>query len=514
MYVFSRTSETKSLPFEHSGNKSYTKSAVIASMIEKQDTYIHDKYVKESVRRMESYDADDCNEEFNTPEGLTLLPFQKVGVREIIKRRRMLLADDMGLGKTVQVLTTIYNLKPKNVVIVCPTFLRSNWVREAKKWCPDYTPVMIDGGSTKVIQRDKLMLICGYDILSRKNKVSEAFSKISCDFLVLDEAHMVKNFKAKRTRLLLGKSDNQLDGLASRSTYFVPCTGTPIIKDFEDMIPILLSTAPKTFSNARYFFIREIVIMTKSRRFVKKKMLVFKDVLRDLLVRSVLVRRTKEQVLKDLPDKIVQYLPYNHKRLNELSKEETDIITHIAEENGCSLEEAAERLSKTPGMRTPFRSLATIRKEQSLIKAEQACDIILNMLESIDKVIVFAYHRDCIDFLHSKLGGVKMYGGMSKEQKDKAVESFQFGNERVFIGQIDAAGTGLTLTASNYVVFVELDWSPQKLSQAEDRPYRIGQKNNVNVYYLLVEGSVDALIAKNMVPKVRLHQQLINGASE
>lgn len=510
MYVFKRDPHSTDLPVAYESKSVHTESAAVASLYAGDNPYASDKHVLEAIRRGEVHDAESCEADFNTPEGMKLLPFQRVAVDEILRRKRMILADDMGLGKTVEVLTAIYNLKPDHVVIVCPTFLRTNWEKEARKWCPDYKVAVIDGGNTKVVQKPKLMLIAGYDILSRKNAVSEAFRALACDFLVLDEAHMVKNMHAKRTALLLGESENRLNGLASRAKYFVACTGTPIVKSFEDMMPLLLSTAPKTFKNARRFFIRK-VLFYHSGKCRYKKQVVSIGMLRQLLLRSVLVRRTKEAVLKDLPDKTVTYIPYTGTKLLALANEENSVLSRLAEELGCSLEEAVQKASAFSMGGGGLRNLATIRKEQALLKAEQAADIIENMLESVAKVIVFAYHRDCIDLLHQRLGGVKMYGGMSKDAKDKAVEGFQHGEERVFIGQIDAAGTGLTLTASSYVVFVEVDWSPMKLSQAEDRAYRIGQKSNVNIYYLLAEGSIDSMIVRNMLPKLRLHGQLING---
>jgi hypothetical protein len=127
------------------------------------------------------------------------------------------------------------------------------------------------------------------------------------------------------------------------------------------------------------------------------------------------------------------------------------------------------------------------------------------VLDQNGKVVVFAHHRDAIDRLVEEFadaGAVKLYGGMTDQQKDAAVRAFQEDPAcRVFVGGIKAAGVGLTLTASSHVVFVELDWVPGVVSQAEDRLHRIGQAESVLVQHLVLEGSLDARMVRTIVAK-------------
>lgn len=129
------------------------------------------------------------------------------------------------------------------------------------------------------------------------------------------------------------------------------------------------------------------------------------------------------------------------------------------------------------------------------------------------KVIVFAHHRDVIDAIANHYGkqAVKLYGGMSEKAKDEAVTRFMTDpSVRVFVGSITAAGVGLTLTAASHVIFAELDWVPGNVTQAEDRAHRIGQKDSVLVQHLVVDGSLDAKMAKTIVEKQRIADAVLD----
>jgi SWI/SNF-related matrix-associated actin-dependent regulator 1 of chromatin subfamily A len=209
-----------------------------------------------------------------------------------------------------------------------------------------------------------------------------------------------------------------------------------------------------------------------------------------------MIRRTKDEVLSELPKKIRQVveLEYEPRESNDLK---AAVLRYLD-----GLKAAAENLSELRGV--AFTELAAARLDTARAKLPHAISFISDLLEESDKIVVFAYHREIIDDLAEAWPGetVKLYGGMTDAQKDGSVRSFQTDPKtRVFIGQLQAAGTGLTLTAASTVVFVELDWVPGNILQAEDRCHRLGQQDTVRVIHLAAKDSIDARMIKLLVEK-------------
>ena len=151
-----------------------------------------------------------------------------------------------------------------------------------------------------------------------------------------------------------------------------------------------------------------------------------------------------------------------------------------------------------------FTELAVVRHMLALAKAPSVAKYVEDLLETQEKVIVMGYHKDVVEVIERKLakyGVSKVVGGMSTAAKQEAVDAFQEGDNRVFVGNINAAGVGFTLTASDQVVFAELDWTPGNMEQAEDRANRMGQTNVVDVHYVVAAGSMDQKLAYTLEEK-------------
>jgi SNF2 family DNA or RNA helicase len=174
-----------------------------------------------------------------------------------------------------------------------------------------------------------------------------------------------------------------------------------------------------------------------------------------------------------------------------------------------SLTAAAESLVDD-GAPVGFAGLSTYRLEQAKRKLPYVLNYIENLLEENEKVVCFAYHREIIEAIHSHFAdSVLLYGGMSDKEKDASVQAFQNGDAKLFIGQVTAAGTGITLTASSTVVFAELDWVPGNVIQAEDRCHRMGQRDNVLVIHLVLKDSIDSRIVQALVRKQQIIEEVI-----
>jgi hypothetical protein len=157
------------------------------------------------------------------------------------------------------------------------------------------------------------------------------------------------------------------------------------------------------------------------------------------------------------------------------------------------------------GMAVAFGDMSRVRHEVALAKVDVVVEHLKGIIEDEEqKVVCFAHHRDVIEKIKEAFGdeAVILYGGMTDKKKDESVERFQNDDKvKLFVGSIQAAGVGLTLTASSRVVFAELDWVPGNMTQAEDRTHRIGQVNNVLVQHIVLQGSMDAEMAHKLVAK-------------
>jgi hypothetical protein len=179
---------------------------------------------------------------------------------------------------------------------------------------------------------------------------------------------------------------------------------------------------------------------------------------------------------------------------DELVKRENEIVDNL---KGASLKES----------KVDFSELSAVRSAIAEMKIPYVINEITDMLESVDKLVVFAHHHKVINAIQAAFPGiaVSVYGETNLDDRQKAVDAFQNdSNVRLFIGSIQAAGVGLTLTAASTVLFAELDWVPGNITQAEDRCHRIGQTESVLIKFLVLDNSTDARMANTIVGKTQV----------
>ena len=386
------------------------------------------------------------------------------------------MADEPGLGKSAQVIEFI-NQRTSiiYVLIVCPASLRLNWRQEFDQWL---RPTDADSVELTILSYEEVT-------------AGKAVELPDLDLIVFDEAHYLKNPAAKRTRACLA--------LKAETRLFL--TGTPVVNRPMDLFPILQSLgmkANRTAFGKRYCGGKLVCIRWKP---TKRYAWDFSgasntEELNAALRKHVMVRRTKAEVLHELPPKIRQVIELSIP--DGESPELKAAVTRMFD----GMESAAANLREL--RRIAFEELAKARLDLARNKLPHVVSYVRDLLEEEDKVVVFAHHREVVDALVSAFGGeaVRLYGGMTDAQKDAAVRAFQTSaSVRVFVGQIQAAGTGLTLTAARTVVFAELDWVPGNVTQAEDRCHRIGQHDPVRVIHLVAADSMDARMVRALVDK-------------
>lgn len=449
------------------------------------------------------------------PDGCELLAFQRAGVAYAVGKPAVLIGDDMGLGKTVQA-TCLVNLDEsvETVLVICPLSVKLNWKAELEKWL--VRPMTI-GLADARSWPDTQIVIVHPDVLSRHE--TELRDKV-WDVVILDEAHLFKSTKAQRSHALFGYRTTP----PVKARRKIALTGTPIPNRPVEIHPVLKWLDAGEWGNWMRF-VQRYCAAKKTNYGWTVKGASHLDELQDRLRSTVMVRRRKDDVLSELPPKRRQILCLDPGEV-EGAQAALDLERRAVEEGEEAVSKAAAAVELAKASEDPaaygkavaemrqvnalaFAELGKARHETALVKAPYVADHVVSLLEGgVDKVGVWAHHRDVIGMLTERLGEfhpVSIVGGDSPEDRQTAIEAFQGDPERrVFLGSIQAAGVGITLTAASTAVFAELDWVPGNITQAEDRHHRIGQANTVLVQHVVLDESIDAKMAKTVLEKQKV----------
>lgn len=443
------------------------------------------------------YQAEEMEKGIEVP-GLKkqLFPFQKQGVAFIEKRGgRALIADEMGLGKTIQAAAWL-QLHPEKrpAIILCPASLKLNWAKEIRETLSTKDNVQILQG-TKPYPITGNIIIINYDVL---NSWVETLQAINPQVLVMDEAHLIKNSSAIRTKAT--------KKLAKGIPHIIALTGTPIVNRPIEGFNIFQILDKNLFPNF-WTYVHRYCGARHNGWGWDFSGATNKEELHQILTSTIMIRRRKADVLKDLPEKLYSFVPMELSNETEYRIAEEEFIEYLWHIKG---KEAAEKAKKAEHL----VKIEALKQLAVKGKMKQAINWIRDFIEDGSKLVVFAVHKEVIDQLMKEFKeiAVKIDGSTPTPERHKAVEAFQRDtNIKLFIGNIQAAGVGLTLTASSAVAFLELPWTPGELQQAEDRCHRIGQKNAVNIYYLLAENTVEYKLAKLLDRKKEVLSAVIDG---
>ena len=427
-------------------------------------------------------------------------PFQFRGIEFLEEHKgRGLIADEPGLGKTIQAIAWLWlhRREVRPVLVVCPNSVKLNWQREFRKWTglPKAAYQVLTGGRGKM-GRVGWALIVNYDILHRRKA---QLQRLGLKAIVLDEAHYIKTRGAKRSKAVVA--------LAKKVPHLVALTGTPVMNRPVEIFNTLRLIRPGLFRNFWEF----------AQRYCRPKYNGFgwnfngssnRKELRRLLCSTVMIRRRKKDVLKELPAKTRSVVPMEIDNRREYDRAENDFRSWIWSRGKSEKEQrraiSAEALVK----------VGVLKRLCAEGKMSSSIDWIEDLLETGEKLVVFAWHTSTLDSLEDAFEGrvVRIDGGTSIVNRQEAVDQFQNSKGiRLFIGNIQAAGVGITLTAASHVAFLELPWSPSMLDQAEDRLHRIGQTRAVNVWYLLAPDSIEMKIMTLLDRKRRVVGSIIDG---
>jgi SNF2 family DNA or RNA helicase len=443
----------------------------------------------------------------------TLFPYQVIGAEWLSQRQHALLADDMGLGKSAQAVTASDIVNAKRILILCPAVARVNWLREFSKFSLNERKFsLIESKVTKINETDSI--ICSYNL---SQHLLDNFKEIlgSFDLLILDECHFLKSVGTQRTHSVFGK-----EGLVRRAKRVWALSGTPAPNNPGDLWTLLFTfgATPLRYDDyvERFCYFYN---SSHGRRITGTKLHKVPE-LRNVLS-TVMLRRKKEDVMKDLPPihfghHIVERGPVdlmmeasftryvfpedNSKKLLDILIKETELLESVVQKVGFT-----DDGLKTLGALAP--SIATLRRYTGCQKVAAVAQMVKDEFKAktYDKLVIFAIHRDVIEGLRDRLsdfGAVTLYGRTDPKRRQRNIDKFQKKAKcKVFIGNIMAAGTAITLTAAHHVIMVEQSWSPGDNAQAVLRCHRIGQTKPVLVRMIGLADSIDEHIMYHVKKK-------------
>ena len=406
------------------------------------------------------------------------LDHQKEAIQKLVENKKFILADDMGLGKTTSTIIAALESGSKKVLIICPATLKINWKREIE----NYSDKSIYIAESKNFSTEADFVIINYDIIKNfhdpKKKDDSQVLAANFDLVIIDEAHYIKNATAQRTKLI--------NDIVKKTERLWLLTGTPMTSrpiDYFNLLSLIDSPVAKNWMAYAIRYCSGYQFNVGGRKVWNVTGASNLEELRDRTV-GLTLRRLKENVL-DLPDKIITpvYLRLKSKSYENVMGEYYDWYDKNPEES--------------KSLTVQFSKLTKVRQIIADEKIAQTIELAENILEQDKKVIVFCNFTDSLNKIAEHFGkaAVKLDGSMSKVERQNSVDQFQENPKvKVFVGNIKAAGVGITLTSAEAVIMNDLSFLPSDHAQAEDRAYRYGQKNNVLVYYPIFENTIEGII--------------------
>ena len=473
-------------------------------------TLKRDSYFKNLIRDMKT--VEDSDYEVPDSLGSVLREYQKTGYRWLRTLETLgfggILADDMGLGKTIQVIAYLLSMKDESrtSLIVCPASLVFNWEQELERFAPELK-VMVLVGTAKVRKEAFLHLqeydvvITSYDLLKRD---VDEYDTIQFHTEIIDEAQYIKNQNTQVSKAVK---------LISSKVRFA-LTGTPVenrLSELWSIFDYLMPGLLYQYSKFKKDFETPIVNNQDEKTILQLQR----------MVRPFILRRLKKDVLKDLPEKLeeVVYAKAESEQWKLYQAYTARLRSMIASQSESEVK--TNKLEILAGL-TRLRQLccdpALVYEDYkaSAAKLEVCLEIVENAVASDHKILIFSQFTTMLErisaALHKKdISHFTLTGATPKATRADMVKRFQSDDTKVFLISLKAGGTGLNLTAADIVIHFDPWWNMAAQNQATDRVHRIGQKNMVTVYKLIMKNSIEEKILKLQENKMQLADQIVSG---
>lgn len=440
-----------------------------------------------------------------------LLPYQMDGIAFAVGAGRAVLADDMGLGKTIQGIGVAEMLAGEagisKTLIICPTSLKSQWRNEIERFCDRDSQIILGSAKARAEQYDNdcFFTICNYEQVLRDIM---AIEQVKWDLIILDEGQRIKNWEAKTSRIVK----------ALRSPFALVLSGTPLENRLDDLFSVVEFIDDRRLGPSFRFFNRHRVVDEKGKVLGYKKLAELRKNLKPLLL-----RRTRGQVMKDLPERtneIVRIAPTDEQL--ELHGSNMQIVSAIVRKKYIS-EMDLLRLRKALLMcRMSANSTFLVDKQKPGYSSK--LDRLKELFEEIAgeedrKTVLFSEWTTMLNLIEpllkkQKMDYVRLDGSVPQKKRQALVQTFQNDPVCKFFITTNAGSTGLNLQAANTVVNVDLPWNPAVLEQRIARAHRMGQKNPVQVYILVTEETIEENLLGTLSAKHELALAALDADSD
>lgn len=475
---------------------------------------------QEYKKLVNSVEKDSVEDEIKIPQNLenTLRYYQKTGYKwlKTLDNYKFggILADDMGLGKTVQMLSIIAgyieeNDERRTSIVICPSSLTLNWQNEANKFTNELKTLVIKGTAAERKEQIKILddydiVITSYDLLKRDIEEYKT-KKYQFRFAITDEAQYLKNSNTQNAKAV--------KEILADTRYAL--TGTPIENSLAELWSIFDYIMPGyLFGYKKFKTMFETPIVKDNNERIMSKL--------RMLIEPFILRRTKKEVLTELPEKTITVLN------NQMKEEQEKIyLNYLAQ----AKQDVAEAIDINGFGRSHMQVLAALTRlrqiccEPSLFikdykdgssKLEQCIEIVKDATESGHKILLFSGYTSMFELIEKELKAndityFKLTGSTKVDDRIKMVDEFNENkNIKVFLISLKAGGTGLNLTGADMVIHYDPWWNASAENQATDRAYRIGQKNNVQVYKLITKDSIEEKIYELQQKKAELTDNMLS----
>ena len=483
-----------------------------------EDVYLAlDKAIERYESNLEASTASEADLEVSGL-AMELYPFQKAGVAYAVKNEKVFIADEMGLGKTVQAIASIQKLNAYPAIIVCPASLKFNWEKEWNTWLPNREVAVWNGKGAPAE-----VVIINYDMLMKR---LEDLQSLKAKAIVFDESHYIKNRKTQRTKA----AKSLVKGIEYR--FFL--TGTPIVNRPIELVSQLEIMGRLNEFGGFWKFAERYCNAHYTRFGLDLSGAMNLDELNERLRGKCFIRREKKEVLKELPDKRKVTVPVDIDNRKDYDNYEQEFIAWVqkrkeeAPQNekimkqlkaeGFNLSpEKKELIAKMIAERNAEKAehlfrIETLKQKAAKGKMKQAKEWISDFIESGEKLVVFATHKEIVNEVANEFKCHKIMGETPAIERQKIVEDFQNNPDtKLIVLNIKAGGVGITLTASSNVLFLEYPWTPADLEQAIDRTHRIGQKDSVTAWFLVGKDTIDEEILDMLGIKQSIVSKTVSG---
>ena len=438
-------------------------------------------------------------------------PYQLKGIARGLELKRFMNCDEPGLGKTLQSIATINLADAFPCLVICPSSLKINWLREWEKFTDKKAMILTDKVRdtwTFFFQTGMhQVFIVNYESLKKyfvqRIKKAEGWTLRDVEFrnsinlfksVIIDESHRCKSASTQQAKFC--------KGICTGKEWVIELTGTPVVNRPKDLIPQLaILNRMEDFGGYKPFVNR---YCSGQREASNLKELNFN------LWQYCMFRREKSLVLTDLPDKIRQVNTCEITNRKEYMDAERDLIMYLQKYKDADDDKIEKALRGEVMVK-----IGLLRNISARGKVRDVIEFVKDFRENGKKIILFCSLHEVVDQLKRYFPtAVSVTGRESPDEKQRAVDAFQNNPKAdIIICSIKAAGVGLTLTASSNVAFVEFPWTYADCCQCEDRAHRIGQKDSVTCYYFLGRRTIDEKVYRIIQEKKNI-ANAVTGSTE